>query len=397
MAGFDNNYFQEGSGGAGMEKPIGVAEQFARQVAIGYEQSLFKTAIRSFDNFISERDDDIMSAEDLNAQFPDLEVPFKEPTSLAVAKNIDSHQRMIRMAQKGMDPNRVATDFLGNVAGSMMDPLGYAVGGLVAKGMGAVASKAISRGLFQSGVGSKVAQELAEEVGKQSLKTQMFEGVAGNLIEEMTLLRPLALEEQRDMTVYDSVVGSVAAGIGFPTAIKAVKGISGTIRKLANPKVSEAAMLDAKSQMDNGKTVDVTKSTDAALKREVGLIDKKLETDPTNQDLLDQKEILDSEIEGADLDRQAAIDELNSNDRDVLIDPKLKENLKDAEPVQIDREAEVSAKEAETNEIIETLKKNENIDPITARELEGLEMRRKMVDLEDELLEAAEKFCELRP
>jgi len=208
-----------------------------------FEDAETMSIVRGVTDFINNNsNDDKVDHFELNEKYPDLEVPFNEPTSLEVAEDIYERQVIRREREEKIrngDPEsnlQKGVEFASSIAGNIIDPVGIATGVVIGAGVGKVLGSALSKGL-----GGRVV-----------------EGIAGNAISEFGIINPLSKAEQRDVDTTQSLINSVAGGTLIPVGFKAIGKSSQLLKKLAGFKDGHSkAALQVKEQLEAGKQADI--------------------------------------------------------------------------------------------------------------------------------------------
>jgi hypothetical protein len=184
-----------------------------------------------------DQDSPIVAPEELNKMFPELEVPFGEPTKLSVAQGIAqrNYERKVLQQKLAAGDFTAPLAFASIAAGSVLDPVNLALDAVVGFGVGKIAQTL------------NVARRV-EALGK--FGSSVVYNSVGNIPQEW-MIANLNEEEQRaysaDEIVTNSVIGAGAfAGLGAMArlSMKGAKSIYDRYRSPNNPIVAEKAFVD---------------------------------------------------------------------------------------------------------------------------------------------------------
>lgn len=276
--------------------------------------------VRKIQNEFEEAtSDDVMDPQQLNEMFPGMPVPFGEPTSLSVAKNIVATQRQRettqRIINKG-DPDSLlqkTSGVLMSLAANVVDPIGIAVGNLIGAGVVRVAGKALAN--------TKRGAQLAKTIANPGLKREIVEGVIGNPIQELLVAKPLMEEERQDYDTFTNL--SIAAGAGFLFPL-AKAGLGKTMDKLLpkrNPEEGAARIADTvEQQLQSGKAPNTEVVASSLKRQELPQVQKELDEALANGELeraSELREELRSLNEIPEHDRIAEMQRANAPEADM--------------------------------------------------------------------------------
>jgi len=229
-----------------------------------------------------DADTNIIQPDDLNERYPGMPQPFNEPMSLSVADSLASTQRRRKQLDDIIgngDPDSAIQNYGGFVVSlgvHIMDPVGMAVGGVIGKGLGWVASKALARG------GAGAITKTLGGLRQTKLSGQVTEGAIGGAAEELGLAQPLLNEEQQDEMTTTELALSVAAGGLFPVGLNGLgRTAKSTFNFLKGGKRGAEKVTNSlhavEGQLENGKRVDTEDYVNAEMQKELPELEKELE------------------------------------------------------------------------------------------------------------------------
>jgi len=229
-----------------------------------------------------DADTSIIQPDDLNERYPGMPQPFNEPMSLSVADSLASTQRRRKQLDDIIgngDPDSAIQNYGGFVVSlgvHIMDPVGMAVGGVIGKGLGWVASKALTRG------GAGAITKTLGGLRQTKLSGQVTEGAIGGAAEELGLAQPLLNEEQQDEMTTTELALSVAAGGLFPVGLNGLgRTAKSTFNFLKGGKRGTEKVTNSlhavEGQLENGKRVDTEDYVNAEMQKELPELEKELE------------------------------------------------------------------------------------------------------------------------
>lgn len=339
---------------------------------------------RSIKLAMTSREDDVTDHHELNKMFPQIDVPFNEPTSMAKAQEIarrsDDRRLLQETIQNGGDSTFVkAVSFGANLIPQALDPVGLAAGMAVGAGLTKV--------MGFLGEGTK----LATTITKPGIAREIVEGVAGNVLTELAVVQPTTRMERQDIDTYESLTNAAAAGIVFPAVIGAGKGLFSALKRGINApdKMAKGAAL-AEAQMQTGKRVEVTDYATASAKNELPDLKEELANQGDNADPELKAHI--EEVESMpDVDRAAVAEKANSKQAELYHDPEVEarydETLRSLEEPDVHKMIRDSFEETNLE-----LKQLESEGNFSEAELEDLKLLRQdfaNIDKVDEMFKAA--------
>ncbi len=309
-----------------------IGEVAAASIESGWKAAETSSLIKATETFFAERKDDITDHKELNRKFPEIEVPFTEPTSLAKAEVIARHARERRELRNiiahGQDTfTNDVIGFAGSMVGSMIDPIGIASGAALHFGLGKV-------------MGKTLLQQIGKSTGKTILK-EAGEGALGNLITEAAIVIPASIQDREDINAYNNVRNAIVGGMAFPAALAAIKGgMRGAYAKMKNY-----------DHYQMGRMMAMTEA-----KLEAG---KNPEMSPRDMDLIENGAEAVDRIENPEAVRAEA----NSPTRDMYHDPEIQKAVD-----TIDETPEIAAVDR-ANERLDDVITNVAEEPLTDAEV----------------------------
>lgn len=237
-------------------KPPSILESLGAHVVLGWDSSAIGTISRRVGREVELLHDNssVLSPDELNKKYPDMETPFNEPTSEMKAKLLYDETRrrhqLNKIANGQRDSSLVGIGGMGVQLGmNLIDPIGLAMG----FGVEAAATRVLAKTVFS---GVNVTEKVAKMSLWQRTAKEAAEGVAGNLLEEALVVAPLTKQEQADYDADQAITFAVGAGFAFPALKGAMKKTVGLFRK--NPVLGEKAMTLAQQQAESGMRVDTS-------------------------------------------------------------------------------------------------------------------------------------------
>lgn len=225
-----------------------------------------------------------LGPEDLNKKFPNLEKPFTEAKSYAVAKEVadrqQKRQQLENIVQAGpQNVGQSLINFGASMLPHMVDPLEIAAGvatgytlelagtaakvGLasesaLARGVSKVAINPITQNLFGAGTAIKnTGQVLAKDIA---------EGFVGNIATEPFAQAPAADLDQRKYDAQDAIFNAAVGAAGF-TAIKTAGGKAIRFLRGTSEKAVKVQDSTATAQLLQDQKVDVSHTTEMVSKQ----------------------------------------------------------------------------------------------------------------------------------
>lgn len=358
---------QHSEGDFTLQKPSSLvdvaAASFVNAVNMGETSSIFRAIKRQ----TISRDDDVVPHADLNKQFPNMETPFNEPTSMALAEELDRLNRQRRGLNKIIangDDNLVnkAVSFGSGIVGAALDPVGIAAGLLIGGGVNKVmALKSIAQPVTKAGMIVKNAAE----------------GVVGNVLSEATVVMPNQRAEQQDIDTYENFTNAVIAGVAFPAVIGAGKASFDFLKSRGQATMSKAFNL-TEQQMQLGKRTDlrdfesVTKKT--AAKELEADIDRIREFEP-DEVVEDAESIIAQAAEIEDINPGEVRERANAREQGLFHDPEADRIYDESiNGFTSDVDAEFRAQREELFAGLEDLKRQEDVlDASDIKEIDNLQ------------------------
>lgn len=340
-----------------------------------------------------ESEDDITNHQELNKMFPQIDVPFNKPTSLAVAEEM-AHRADKRMERATIiangDPDSIAhsvVSFGANMIPQALDPIGIVAGIFVGGGIG----KAI--GMFKN------AGKAAQLSRKAQLAKRMAEGVVGNVISEVAIVNPATRQEQADVDTYQSLSNAVIGGLAFPVILTGLsKSLSFIKDKAKGSDILTKATSLVEAQMQMGKRGNADEYINAErqallpeLRDELSQMEA-VKGGPEMVTAIDDLRAEIAEIEGLPKpDRQKVAEKANSPEEDLYHNPEAVKATVEAER-NLDTEdidSALKSKLEESDDLIDTLKKEGVLEEADIKELETIRAELKSAEKVDEMMKAA--------
>lgn len=196
----------------------------------------------------------VLTPEEANDLYRDVEVPFSNPINEAVAFHLNEEGKKRKFLQQKISENPGGTFYKGAVnlgAGILahaLDPVEFGVGafaGMALSGVGTVAAA----GKFGQGA-VKTGQVLS-----QGFKAQAIEGVVGNAVLE-PFMYASSKEAQVDYDLEDAFISVVGGGLAAPVAIHGIKQGIHQLSKLS-PNSFGLTHKVAVGQLESGKIPEV--------------------------------------------------------------------------------------------------------------------------------------------
>lgn len=377
-------------GGPLIERQSTLGEVAQASFLEGINSAETSSIVRTIKLGMMSRQDDIMDHNELNKKFPEIDVPFNQPTSLSAAEEMAKRARERKLRQKIIaegDQDSVAhsvVSFGANMIPQALDPVGIAaglvLGGGITKTMGF---------LSKSG---KVGAQLA----RVPFASRVAEGVAGNLLAEAVFVQPASRMEQADVDTYESLTNAVVGGIAFPVVLgaagKTIDFLKGGKRGV--DKMTKAHTL-AESQAQLGKKVNLEDYATAEKKAELPEMRDRLETlreqEPESPEIaIMERDISDIE-KLPDPDRAQVAERANSPEEDLYFDPIARQKFDDAERglEQTDFSTERREKFDFAQEQIKELEAEGEFSPADLKEIEQVRAEFAQIDKINELTKAA--------
>ena len=366
------------SGLFGSRQESSTLDVLKAQVELPFIDIDTRLVFRAAKRFFSGDADDITDHRELNKMFPELDIPFNKPLSLEVAQemsDIDVQRKGLQRIIQNGDPDSYLQQASGLALGigvNILDPVGMALGMGIGRGLMAVMGKVVMRG-------GKAAKFL--KPASRGLGGRVFEGAAGNAIQEMVVGRTLLKQEKVDVDTYNNLTFAIGAGILFPLGGAAFKFLRSGKNAIA--KTNKVAAL-AESQMENGKRVhtepyiraelakelqelednltNMKRTREEALAAEAGIEGDKTfirSVEEIDQDILELQEMVELARESAKapLDRAEEARKANSPEEDIYFDKEAEDLLVsgEREPFIAERSKEFEDSFKEINDQIDEL------------------------------------------
>jgi hypothetical protein len=189
----------------------------------------------------------ILTPDELNKKYTDVEVPFKETTNELVAFHLNEEAKQKKFLQdtiaKGAGDYGGTVSTAAGIVAHMADPVEFGAGAMFSMGvgaLGAIAARSAHAGVAAAGrfaAGSSFAKEAVE-------------GVVGNLALE-PYMYDSAQRAQQDYTVSDAVMNVVAGGLAFPGLMFGAKKAWGGL-KYASDSIYGTAIKNSIGQFTEG-------------------------------------------------------------------------------------------------------------------------------------------------
>lgn len=249
------------SGGGSYELPATFSEGLGAAIELGYEESpVMSWARKSSVEGLEALGQKKIAPDQLNEMYPGMEVPFDAPESQVVAQyKYDRTQERRKLQELTKGAGTVGA-FVGNVIGSLADPVNFALNYAIGLGaQGAIAKAGGAKGFTQ--IKNAVLAKSASESVPAALAREGVEGLVGSVATE-----PLSYiankKESLDYKISDSINNVLVGSFAFPLGMAGVKGLARLPRALknmanTNPKAIESGINTARVQLENDKVVNV--------------------------------------------------------------------------------------------------------------------------------------------
>jgi len=257
---------------------IAVERSFSDKLLASYKRGMDNTPFASIQRLIERSlvdDGEVLSAEELNAKFKDVEKPFQEPMSIGKAKLINKQAQDTKMLNNIIESGETTFGedvllFGTSMIPEMIDPVNIASGLGIAQGINKILGKALT------GTGVSIA-----------------EGVTGNLLADFGVVAPLAEQEQRDINSYEMLATSIASGVGMPLIFAGVKN---AIRGLSKVESNQKVTLMDKRLNSQKKLSSITDEGLDEIGRE-----RLIEVENSKEQDLDYDPLIQEEVDNADI------------------------------------------------------------------------------------------------
>lgn len=197
----------------------------------------------------------VLSPEEANKLYPNVEKPFSQPINEAVAFQLNEEGKKRRLLQEKIAQGPGGSFYKGalnlgaGILAHALDPVEFGVGAFTGMGISKLGQIAAA-GTF--GQGAVRAGQIAAKGG---FLKEAAEGVLGNLALEPVMYNQ-AQEAQVDYTLEDAFVSVVGGGLAAPVAIHGFKKGFGTLRGVSKNAFGLGNKV-AIGQFQNGKIPDV--------------------------------------------------------------------------------------------------------------------------------------------
>lgn len=225
--------------------------------------SLVNTAMRGYVD--ATDNSEYVSAGELNKQYgDDLRVPFTSPTRRVTADYLASisaeSKARDRIRQAGDEQYGYSSIFslgtVASIAGSLADPLGWAIGGVVGKASLTLAAKStLSTGVAKAATAFSSRAATGALSGAEVFGGALVENVLGSVITEP--LTKLGKEATMQPYGMDEALANIAFGSIFEGTVVGASRLMGKYMSVGH-KASDAHVTIAAAQIANGKSVDVS-------------------------------------------------------------------------------------------------------------------------------------------
>jgi len=300
-----------------LQKKSTLSDVVSAQFELGLKTAETGSIMKMIDLEKAERTDDVTDPLTLNKMFPDVDVSFNEPTSLAKAelinKNAQERRRLQHVIANGDDS--FTTTALGMAAGfaaQMIDPIGIAAG---------IATAGVAKG---AGIYKAMAKTY---LGRSVLARNIAEGVVGNVVSEAAFVIPGQIANREDINAYENITNAVVGGMAFPVVAAAARKAFGYIKNFNSSEQFEKTFAMTEARMEAGKTPHLSQE-------EIQLVDR-------------------SEVSADSMDPVELRKKVNSEDQGMYYDPEITDKLETIDEVadisDIVIHAEERFNEIETN------------------------------------------------
>ena len=193
----------------------------------------------------------ILSSEEANELYPNVEKAFSQPINEAVAFQLNEEGKKRRLLQEkiaqgpGGDFYKGALNLGAGIIAHALDPVEFGVGAFTGMGLAKLGQVAAA-GTFGQG-----AIKAGQILSKQGFAAQAVEGVIGNAVLEPAMYS-YSQEAQVDYTLEDAFISVVGGGLAAPVAIHGAKSGFNALRKVS-PNSFGLGLKTSIGQFSNGK------------------------------------------------------------------------------------------------------------------------------------------------
>jgi len=174
----------------------------------------------------------ILSPDEANNLYTDVEKPFSQPINEAVAFHLNEEGKKRKLLQQKISEGPGGSFYKGAVnlgAGLIahaLDPVEFGAGAFTGMGLSALG------GVAAAGKFGQAAVKAGQVLSKGGLAAEAIEGVVGNAILEPAMYS-YSQEAQIDYTVEDAFISVVGGGLAAPIAIHSAKAGFNTLKKIS--------------------------------------------------------------------------------------------------------------------------------------------------------------------
>jgi hypothetical protein len=174
----------------------------------------------------------VLSPEEANNLYTDVEKPFSQPINEAVAFHLNEEGKKRKLLQQKISEGPGGNFYKGainlgaGIIAHALDPVEFGVGAFAGMGLGALGGVAAAGKFGQSAI--KAGQVLS----KGGFAAEAAEGIVGNAILEPAMYQ-YSQEAQVDYTVEDAFISIVGGGLAAPVAIHSAKAGFNQLKKIS--------------------------------------------------------------------------------------------------------------------------------------------------------------------
>jgi hypothetical protein len=197
----------------------------------------------------------VLSVEEANNLYPNVEKPFSQPINEAVAFQLNEEGKKRQLLQQKIADGPGGSFYKGAVnlgAGLVahaLDPVEFGVGAFAGMGIGKLGQIAAA-GRFGQG-----AVATGQVLSKGGFIAEATEGILGNALLEPAMYAQ-SQEAQLDYTIQDAFVSIVGGGLAAPSAIYGIKAGFNQLRKIS-PNSFGLGQKASIGQLHDGKVPNV--------------------------------------------------------------------------------------------------------------------------------------------
>lgn len=174
----------------------------------------------------------VLSPEDANKLYTDVEKPFSQPINEAVAFHLNEEGKKRKLLQEkiaqgpGGDFYKGALNLGAGIIAHALDPVEFGIGAFTGMGLKEIGAVAAAGKFGQSAV------RAGQILSKQGFVADVAEGIIGNAALEPAMYS-YSKEAQLDYTFNDAFISVVGGGIAAPVAIHGLKTGFNTLKKIS--------------------------------------------------------------------------------------------------------------------------------------------------------------------